>query len=106
MTDFELSEQLTLSTKCLGRQRGLMRLNRCLYDYVFWGDHFSFMNLWEQMTPGVVVANLNPRGIVGRVYIVNRYVLINTYYRSCRLHGLRRFFYKSYSPLYSKSMEA
>ena len=61
----------------------------------FWGgDHFSFMNLWEQVTPGVVVANKNPRGIVGRVYIVNRYVLINTNHRSCRLHGLRRLFIK------------
>ena len=52
------------------------------------------MNLWEQMTPDVVVANLNPRGIVGRVYIVNRYILINTNHRSCGLHGLRRFFIK------------
>ena len=64
------------------------------------------MSLWEHMTLGVVVANLNPRGMVGRVYIVNRYALINTNHRCCRLHGLRRFFQKSYSPLYSKSMEA
>ena len=63
------------------------------------------MSLWEHMTPGVVVANLNPRGMIGRVYIVNHYALINTYHRSCRLHGLRRFFLKLF-PLYSKSMEA
>ena len=46
------------------------------------------------MTLGVVVANLNPRGMVGKVYIVNRYALINTNHRSCRLHGLRRSFLK------------
>ena len=32
-----------------------------------------FMRLWEQISPGVVVANLNPRGMVGRIYEVNHY---------------------------------
>ena len=83
--------------------RWAMRLNKPrLYDYIFFfflgGGHFSFMSLWEHMTPGVVVANLNPRGMVGRVFIVNRYALINTNHRNCRLHGLG-IFKKSHSPL-------
>ena len=32
-----------------------------------------FMSLWEQISAGVVVANLNPRGMVGRIYVVNQY---------------------------------
>ena len=61
-----------------------------------------FMSLWEL----VVAANLNPRGMVGRINIVNYYASLHTTYRSCRLHGIREFFLKSYSPLYVKSIEA
>ena len=43
--------------------------------------------------------------MVGRIYVVNHYTFLHTKYRRGRLHGCRRFF-KSYSPLYSKSMEA
>ena len=33
---------------------------------------------------GVTVANLNPRGMVGRIYKVNHYALLHTSkYRSC-----------------------
>ena len=41
----------------------------------FFGESFFFYeSMGAVMTPGVVVANLNP----SRVYIVNRYTLINT----------------------------
>ena len=64
------------------------------------------MSLWEQMTPqGAVAANLNPRGMVGRINVVNYYYAsLHTTYRSCRLHGIREDFLKSYSPLYAKSI--
>ena len=32
-----------------------------------------FMSLWEQIYAVVVVANLNSRGMVGRIYVVNHY---------------------------------
>ena len=43
----------------------------------------------ENNPPGVVAANLNPRGMVGRINIVNHYALIQTKYRSCRSHSFR-----------------
>ena len=30
-----------------------------------------FLSLWEQISTGVVVANMNPRGMVGRICVVN-----------------------------------
>ena len=62
---------------------------------------FFFYKSMGAHDPGVVVANLNPRGMVGRVYIVNRYALINANHRSCR-----QIVFNIYSPLYSISMEA
>ena len=46
------------------------------------------------MAPGVMAANLNPRGMVGRIDVVNHYALQHTKYRSCRLHGFREDFLK------------
>ena len=40
---------------------------------------------------GVAAANLNPRGMAGRIYVMNHYTLLHTKYRSCGLHGFRRF---------------
>ena len=51
------------------------------------------------------ILTCGPRGMVGRIYGVNHYVLLHTKCRSCRLMVLKDFF-KSYSPLYNKSMEA
>ena len=48
-----------------------------------------------------MAANLNPRGMVGRIDVVNHYALQHTKHRSCRLHGFREDFL-SYSPLYGK----
>ena len=45
------------------------------------------------------------RGMVCSVYVVNRYVLLHTKYRSYRIMASKDVF-KSYSPLYGKSMEA
>ena len=54
---------------------------------------------------GVTVANLSPRGIVGRIYIVNHlYAVLHTSkYRSCVLHGFTQNSKKVF-PHY-KSME-
>ena len=41
----------------------------------------------------------------GRIYVVNHYVLLHTKYRSCRFMVSKDFF-KSYSLLYDKPMEA
>ena len=46
--------------------------------------------------PGVVASNLNPRGMVGRIYVVDHYVLQHIKYRSCRLHGFREDFLKKF----------
>ena len=54
---------------------------------------------------GVVAANLNSRGMVGRIYVVNHYALLHTKYRSCSFHGFREDFL-SYSQLCGKSIEA
>ena len=54
----------------------------------------------------VVVANLNPRGMVGRINVVNNYASLHTTYISCRFLGIREDFLKIYSPLYVKSIEA
>ena len=43
---------------------------------------------------GVVAANLNPRGMVGRIYVVNHYALLHTKYRSCSFHGFREDIFK------------
>ena len=63
------------------------------------------MILWEQISPGVVVANLNPRGMVGRIYVVNHYANATNYNRSCRLHGFRSFFIMLF-PIIRQDMEA
>ena len=52
----------------------------------------------------MVAANLNRRGMVDRIYVVNHNALLHTKYRSCRLHVSEIFL--SYSPLYGKSIEA
>ena len=98
MTDFEWSEQLTLSTKCLDELTwGLMSLNHWPEQLILWFQKIClwfFMSLWQQMALGVVAVNLNHRGMVGRIYIVNYYALLLTKYISCRLHGFRSFFFK------------
>ena len=43
--------------------------------------------------------------MVERIYVVNHYVLLHTKYISCRSMVSKDFF-KSYYPLYDKSMEA
>ena len=43
---------------------------------------------------GVVAAISSPRGMVGRIYVVNHYALQQTKYRSFRLHGFREDFLK------------
>ena len=50
------------------------------------------------------IPTCGPRGMVRRIYVVNHYVLLHTKYRSCRFM-VSKYFLKSYSPLYSKSME-
>ena len=61
-------------------------------------DFFSFIIFHEFMAAngplGVVAANLNPRGMVGRIYIVNHYALLNTKYRSCSFLSFREDFFK------------
>ena len=38
----------------------------------------------------VWATNLNPRGMVGRIYEVNNYALLCTKYRRCGLHGFTK----------------
>ena len=47
-----------------------------------------------------------PRGMVGRMYVVNHYALLHAKYRSCSRFIVSKDFLKNYSPLYGKSMEA
>ena len=35
------------------------------------------------------MANLDPRGMVGRIYVGDHYTLLYTKYMSCRTHGFR-----------------
>ena len=36
------------------------------------------------------MANLDPRGMVGRIYVGNHYAVLQTKYRSCEPHGFRK----------------
>ena len=51
------------------------------------------------------ILTYGPRGMVGRIYLVNHYVLLHTKYRSCR-SMVSKDFLESYSLIYGKSMEA
>ena len=78
MMDFEWSEQLTLSTKCIGKlTRGLMSLNHWPEQLILWFQKIFWLFFYKSMgangPPAVVAANLNPRGMVGRIYVVNPY---------------------------------
>ena len=57
---------------------------------------------------GEVAANLKPRGMVGRINVVNYYASLRTTYRSCRLYGIREDFFKviPHYTGYVKSIEA
>ena len=35
------------------------------------------------------VASLDPRGMIGRIYVVDHYILLHTKYISCGLHGFK-----------------
>ena len=61
---------------------------------------FIFMSYGSKWPPGVVAANLNPRGMVGRIYVVNHNALLHTQYRSCRLHGFREDFFLKLRKVY------
>ena len=55
---------------------------------------------------GVTMANMKPRGMVGRIYIVNHYALLHTgKYRSCTCASWSHSEFKKVFPHY-KSMEA
>ena len=49
---------------------------------------FFIISLWEVMTP-LGVANLDPRGMVGRIYVGDHYTLLHTKYISSGSHGFR-----------------
>ena len=46
------------------------------------------------MTPWGV-ASLEPRGLIGRIYVGDHYTLLHTKYISCGPHGFREEDYKS-----------
>ena len=54
-------------------------------------DFFTFfpiISLWRPMTPGGV-ANLDPRGMIGRIYVEYHLTLLHTKYTSFRPCGFR-----------------
>ena len=50
------------------------------------------------------MANLDPRGLVGRIYVGDHYTLLHTKYISCGPHGFREEDFVSFS--HYKSMGA
>ena len=50
----------------------------------------------------VATANLNTRGMVGKLYVVNHYALVYIIYRSCGIHGFREDFLKVFPHFKSK----
>ena len=73
-----------------------MSLNHSPELLTSWFQKIFFIIFYESMgandPPDVAAANLNPRGMAGRIYVVNHYTLLHTKYRSscCGLHGFRR----------------
>ena len=53
---------------------------------------FSIISPWELMTPWGV-ANLDPRGIVGRIYVGHHQTLLYTKFISCGPHNFREDFF-------------
>ena len=51
------------------------------------------------------ILTCGPRGMAGRIYIVNHYALLHTKYRSCRFM-VSKVFFKKLFPIKGKSMEA
>ena len=43
------------------------------------------------------VASLDPRGLIGRIYVVDHYTLLHTKYISCGPHGFREKDFLSFS---------
>ena len=54
----------------------------------------------------MTATNLNPRGMVGRIYKMNHYALLKTKYRRCGLHGFIQIFKKVFPHYKYKSKEA
>ena len=58
----------------------------------------DFLNLFYNTSKDV--ANLNPRGMVGWIYVESHRALGHIKYRSCWPHGFREdFFFKFFPPL-------
>ena len=63
----------------------------------------SYIALYIHMTP-CGVASLEPRGLIGRIYVGDHYTLLHTPYISCGPNGFREEDYLSF--LHYKSMGA
>ena len=50
---------------------------------------FSIISTWELMTPRVGVANLDPSGMVGRIYLGDHQTLLHTKSVGSGPHGFR-----------------
>ena len=57
-------------------------------EKIFEGRFFSYIALYIHMTPWDV-ASLEPRGLIGRIYIRDHYTLLHTKYIICGPHGFR-----------------
>ena len=62
---------------------------------------FSYIVLYKQMISWGM-ANLNPRGLIGRIYVEDHKTLLYTKYISCAPHGFREEEFLSFS--YYKSV--
>ena len=63
----------------------------------------SYIALYIHMIPWGV-ASLEPRGLIGRIYVGDHYTLLHTQYISCGAHGFREEDFLSFS--HYKSMTA
>ena len=96
--------QLTFSTKCLVElTRSLMSRNRSAELLTSWFQRRFFIifyvsmganDPWFSGSLGVTVANLNPRGMIGRIYM-HCYILVNIEAVHV-LHGFTQNFKKSF----------
>ena len=59
---------------------------------------FRYMSMKANDPRGV--ANLDPRGLIGRVYVVDHYTLLHTNYISSGPHGFREEDFFKFLPLY------
>ena len=87
---FLKSDQLTWGLICSPELLASGELLASWFQKIFKCLYYEFMGANDIQGE----ANLNPRGMVDRIYIEDNLTLVHTKYINCGPHGFRRFFKK------------